>query len=160
MATYVAELTTDVSLADQWDGVDDPLKASYLVNASRRLDQLFEWIGSKYSEAQGMAWPRYNACVDGYLLTSTIIPPAVRDAACEMAIWMMTNDGVISVGQSQAYSKIEVGPIQIDFNEKLATADRKYAPDTVAMILRDYGTLQNPELPGTMSVKVARLIRA
>jgi hypothetical protein len=160
MTTYVTDMVADASVADQWSDLDASVKAAYLVNASKRLDQLFDWIGERYSEAQGMKWPRYNACVDGYLLTSTIIPPAVRDAACEMAVWMMQNDGVISVGQSQAYSKIEVGPIQIDFNQNLATADRKYAPDNVPMMLRDYGSMKNPDLPGAKSIRVVRLVRA
>jgi len=162
MASYVVD--HDASATEEvvgaWDGLEVNQRSAYLVDATRRLDGLMDWIGEKSTLEQNLKWPRINAVVEDFYLDPTMIPPPVIDATCEMAIWLMQNAGVVAVTQSQAYSAIRVGPINIDFNDQLQTAPQQYAPDIIAVLLKDYGQLTNPNLPGTRQIKIARLIRA
>ena len=162
MASYVVDHDASASelVAGAWDALEINQRSAYLVDATRRLDGLMDWIGEKNTLEQNLKWPRVNAVIEDFYLDPTIFPQPVVDATCEMAIWLMQNDGVVAVTQSQAYSAIRVGPINIDFNDRLQTAPQTYAPDIIAILLKDYGQMVNPDLPGTKQIRIARLIRA
>jgi hypothetical protein len=98
--------------------------------------------------------------IDGYIIDSTIVPDAIKDATCELVVWLIGNSGAISQTQDASYDSIKVGPLVIDFNEQVAGSKYKYFPDIIGYIISGYGTLKEPELPSSRSVKVARLIRA
>ncbi len=159
MAAYVANRVPDPSESDAWLDLDAAVKAAYVTNASRSLDGLVDWIGNRYSSSQQLKWPRYGAVVDGFLLDSTVFPQAVKDATCEMVVWYMENDGVVSVTQNDAYSAIKVGPINIDFNTKLSQSSNKYCPDIISIILKDLGIVHMPAVPGSLQAKTVGLIR-
>lgn len=159
MATYVSERMSEAD-ADTWNSLDAASKARYLVNATRTLDSVVDWIGDRYSEAQKLKWPRISARVDGYLIDYLTFPTPVKHATCELAFWMASNDGATAVRQQAAFDSVKVGPININFNEQVGGSLDKYFPDSVAIILKDYGTITNPSLPGTRQVKMARLLRA
>jgi hypothetical protein len=159
MVTYLAN-QAPVEIYDAWDSLEAQQRAMYLVNAARTLDGLVEWIGVTYDSNQKMKWPRRDAYVDGHLLDSTTVPQKVVDAQCEMAIWLMQSSGAVSVQQSDAYSAISVGPIRIHYNQQMASSPDQYYPDVVAILLADYGQINQPNLPGARSLKIARLQRA
>ena len=160
MDTYVTDRVPDPAVKVAWDALTDPLQAMYLVNATRALDSVCDWIGYRYSRDQKLDWPRYDAWIEGYLLDVVTFPQAVIDAACEMAIWSMQNAGLVSVSQNASFDSIKVGPIAIDFNEGVGGVSEKYFPDIIAMILRDYAGFSNPQLPNSQQLKTVKLIRA
>lgn len=157
---YVTTRIVDTVVQTAWEELDDEMKGTYLVNASRTLDNLCEWIGDKYSRDQGLDWPRVNAYVDGYVVDQITFPRPVVEAAIEMAVWSMTNSGSISVGSNSQFDSIKVGPIAIDFNESAGIASSKYFPDIVSMLLKDYGGIAQPELPSNTMMKQVTLVRA
>lgn len=159
MVTYVANQATS-EVNDAWTDLEAQQKAMYLVNATRTLDGLVEWIGDQYSSTQKLKWPRSNAQVEGYTLDSTTFPQKVVDATCEMAIWLMQSDGAVAVKQPDAYSEIAVGPIRINYNPQMASSANQYYPDVLAILLADLGQIHQPNLPGSNSLKLARLQRA
>jgi hypothetical protein len=53
-----------------------------------------------------------------------------------------------------------VGPIRIHYNPQMASSPDQYYPDVVAILLADYGQINQPNLPGARSLKIARLQRA
>ena len=160
MDDYVADRVPDPAVKVAWDALTDPQQAMYLVNATRSIDSYASWIGRKYTREQSLDWPRYDAWVDGYMLEVSIVPPAVIEATCEMVVWMMQNAGVVAVQQNAAFDSIKVGPIALDFNEGAGGSKEKYFPDIVAVILGDLGTMSNPTLPSSTSVRVVRISRA
>lgn len=160
MADYVLTRVPNLSLANAWDNLDTDRKNLFLVNATRAIDSYVEWIGDKYSRDQRLDWPRINAVVDGFLLDEVSFPQPVIEATYEMAMWMMANSGEVYVDQSSSYDSIKVGPITIDFNQQALGSAKQYFPDIVAALLKDLGTLQNPDLPGQNVLKQARLHRA
>jgi hypothetical protein len=160
MLTYVTDRVPDPAVLTAWEALSDELQALYLVNATRSLDFMFEWIGDRYSRDQKLDWPRTSAFVDGFLLDQITFPQPIIEATCEMAIWSMQNAGLIAVQQNASYDSIKVGPINIDFNEQVGGASQKYAPDIVAYLLTDYGTLSDPNVPSANRMRVVRTNRA
>jgi hypothetical protein len=162
MATYVSQKLVDEAgvAVDSWNDLESPVKAAYVVNATRRLDGLVDWIGDRYFKDQKLMWPRVNAWFDSFLLDNTVFPQAVKDATCEMAFWLAQNDGVISTTPDDSYDSIKVGPININFNTKTSRGPNQYAPDSVAILLKGYGVLNNPDIPGASRLKIVRLSRA
>jgi len=161
METYVAERVTDATAKATWLALTSALKAAYLVNATRAIDTVADFIGYQYSRDQKLKWPRYDAWVEGYLLDVTTFPHQVRDATAEMALWIASNGGAMFVQQAgAAFDAIKVGPINIDFNEYGNGPQFKYFPDIVAYLLRDIADVTNPPIPGSAMVKTVRLIRA
>lgn len=156
---YVATRVPDAAVQAAWEAITDELKGAYLVNASRTLDALCDWIGDKYSADQGLRWPRSNAYVDGFLLSSTTFPEAVMEATVEMAVWSMTNEGEVSTNSNAQYDSIKVGPIAIDFNEGADIPAKSYYPDIVAMLLRDYGGITPPDSASGNVLKQVYLVR-
>lgn len=157
---YVVTRVVDAEIQDTWDSLDTEVKATYLVNASRTLDNLCQWIGDKYSRDQGLKWPRVNAYVDGYVVDQITFPRPVVEATIEMALWLMANSGDVGVASNSQYDSIKVGPIAIDFNEAAGIASTSYFPDIVAMLLKDYGGINQPNLPSNTMLKQATLVRA
>lgn len=159
MLTYVTERVPDAAVLTAWNALSTPQKSMYVVNATRSIDSISEWIGSKYSRDQKLDWPRYDAWVDGYMLDVTIVPDAVKEATYEMAIWSMQNAGLVAVSQNYGFDSIKVGPINIDFNESAGGSKDQYFPDVVAMILEDLASVSNPQVPGSRTIKMAKLFR-
>lgn len=160
IADYVSTRVANPTVATAWEDLDTEVQSMYLVNATRAIDMYVEWIGDKYSRDQRLDWPRVNAYVDSYLVDQITFPQPIVEATYEMALWMMTNAGEVYVDQSSSYDAIKVGPITIDFNQQALGSARQYFPDIVAAILKDYGTIENPDLPGQMKLKLATLHRA
>jgi hypothetical protein len=74
-------------LATAWAAALTASQQAALIRASAYLDATYEWAtGIKYTETQGLAWPRSGA-VDrhGYDIDSDELPQAVKDATCELA---------------------------------------------------------------------------
>ena len=160
MQSYVDDRVVDRDAKVLWASVSADLKAAYLVNATRFLDDSCTWIGDRYSRDQRLKWPRYNAYVDGWLLDQVTFPNQVVEATCEMALWMAQQAGETSVTQNAQFSALEVGPLRIDFNEAAGGSAKQYFPDVVAILLKDVGSIENPDLPSTSKLKVVRLDRA
>lgn len=158
--SYATDVVMDPLVGPTWDNLDTDVKAKYLINATRTIDNLFEWIGDKYSRDQKLNWPRTNAWVQTWLLSSVDVPDPIKWATIEMAIWLMQNDGVMPQSTNFALDKVAVGPIKIDFNEATGGSSEQFMPDNVIILLQDYGTARNPNKPGAMQVKMARLYRA
>lgn len=160
MDQYVLDRVISSVSKAAWAALNTESKALYLVNATRTLDSLASWIGQKYSRDQRLDWPRFDAVIDGYYVDSTTFPIPVVEATCEMAMWSVNNSGAVAVQQNAAFNAIKVGPISIDFNERVGGTSDKYFPDIVPMILADYGSFTTPDLPGANKIKTVRLTRA
>lgn len=160
MDDYVTVRVYDPAVKVAWDALSDGLQATYIVNATRFINEAVDWIGHKYSRDQLLKWPRYDAYVDGYLLDVTSIPPKLKEAVAEMLLFTLANDGNISVREQESLDSIKVGPINVRFNDKTGQPANRYFPDIVGYLLKDLGTLNNPNLPGANIIKTVRLIRA
>ena len=157
---YVATRVQVTASRTAWAALTADDKAMYLINASRALDSFFDWVGDRYSRDQGLKWPRANAYVDGWLLDNITFPRQVIEATIEMAVWSMENSGATVVTGNAQFDSIEVGPINIDFNESSGLPARTYFPDVIVMLLKGFGNANNPDVPSAGRMRIATLVRS
>lgn len=162
MMTYVNDRVADQTVVDAWTALSDDDKAMYLVNSARSLDSFADWNGLKYSRDQQLKWPRTDVWIEEFWVDNTTFPIPVIQAACELALFMMTNDGATSVSSGGVFDSIGVGPLRIDFNNgsPVNATGTKFYPDILPILLKDYGSLEPPDVPGSNRLKQVRLTRA
>lgn len=102
-----------------WSAVIDATKEIVLIEATRLLDQFFDWNGEiDSSSTQSLRWPRIKAYdADGRVIDETIVPVLVKNATCELAYYINTTGGFDL--SENALDKVKVGPITIDFSQSV-----------------------------------------
>lgn len=101
---------------DAFDAAEPDEKVRALLMAARRLDQE-QWLGSRASTTQALAWPRSGApkrdadSWSTYYLT-TEIPQAIKDAQCELALSLL--DG-FDDGEEDAIDSFSADGVSVKF---------------------------------------------
>lgn len=157
---YVLNRIMDTDVQDAWGNLDQPVQVALIVNASRSLDAICVWIGEQYSRDQLLRWPRTNAWIENFQLDVTTTPTPVKESTAEMALWLMGTKGATSIQGQEAFERIWVGPIKLQFNDQSGSPATRYMPDIVAQILVDYATFEAPGTPGGNRARMAHLSRA
>lgn len=67
------------------------------------------WKGTKTSSTQALDWPRYDVCVEEYLVGSNVVPAKVKSACIEMAFRAASGD--LLADQGAQVQSVTVGPI-------------------------------------------------
>jgi hypothetical protein len=160
--TYVADQVSDASVGATWQALSPELKALYVVRATEFLDSLVSWNGDRWSLTQNLKWPRFNVFVDGYYLQIGLVaPPKVKYATVELALFLMQQSNATSEANTNVlYNAVTVGPLKIDFNNVGTGPANKFFPDIVAILIKDLGIIDNPDLPNTNRLKQVKLTRA
>jgi len=95
-----------------WDVLtSDEAKNVALVSACRRIDQE-EFSGVRSSLEQALAWPRWGASADGIRVDSQEIPQRVKNAQCELALFMLQSDLLADTGL-EGFERVKVGPLEV-----------------------------------------------
>jgi len=120
-----------------WTGSNDDTKEAALMWASSLLDQLVDWYGSKYTEAQAMRWPRSGVYdIDGYAIGSSEIPQFLKDATSEYARLLIAED-VTAVNDLAGFKSVKVDVIKIEIDKW----DRASSiPPLVWDMVKNYGS--------------------
>jgi len=82
---------TEVGLT-AWTGLD-AVKETALIKAQRFITQCYRgsWKGRRYTETQALDWPRNDVWdQDGYLVSYSTIPAALKEAQVELAVRALT----------------------------------------------------------------------
>lgn len=127
-------------------------KEKALRQAARILDNYVEWKGVKTDEAQAMAWPRQyvpdpeyreidyaNFYFDAgdYFLPENAIPQRIKDAQCELALHLLSQDSQ-TVPDTAGYSQIEVeGAVNLSVDKQDRT---DVIPQYIWRIVYQFGT--------------------
>ncbi len=159
--TYASRATCDAFAESRlystaWTSATDANKDAALVQATRTIDQEIQFAGYRANELQALQWPRaecpdpdappvggYGGMVhprfsSGQFVDSTIVPRAIVDACCELAIQMLAGD---RTGDSQAegVKRIDLaGAIEIEF--KSGESAPLLIPRDVLNTLAKYGS--------------------
>ena len=161
--TYVADKVAVTAVVTQWSALANADKDMYLVRATEFLDGLVTWFGDRYTSDQKLKWPRINFYVEGLLFDFglTTAPPKVKYATVEMALFLMQQENATwEANENVTYDAVEIGPLKIDFNTAGTGAATRYFPDILPILLKDLGTIEDPDLPKTNRLKIAKLVRA
>lgn len=94
---------------DAWDGANDQTREAALLMACQRLEQE-DYVGIVVSDTQALKWPRKKN-TNGDLIRTypiTSIPKPIKDAQCEVALWILKTAGTAAVTPG-AVESIKIG---------------------------------------------------
>lgn len=121
--------------ADKWGEYTTIQKQQLLVTATKKLDTCV-YGGVKSKAIQALAWPRRSVIdIDGYVLSDVIIPTKLKEATCEMAYWIWTEeDRLLSDTDLLQVDTYSVGPMNLSINKQ-----RINFPPKVEELLKSIG---------------------
>lgn len=140
---------------ESWTAYTTAQKEAALRLATRHLDAE-DWKGERsYTrEANSLRLPRRNLYDrDGELISSTVVPPEIQIATCELALEML--DVNLGEGDPQVLEKLEVGSIALTYGGTTTNSARYQTryPGIVQALIAPY-------LLPTRFGSVATLVRA
>lgn len=141
--------------AAHWENLPENVKNAALEQASRILDESFDWKGEPAAEGQPLRWPRKNVTdPDGLPVDPAEIPQQIRNAAMEQALYrtdpVRSVSGVFRTGGIKAAS---AGAMSLSFD---GTETGKRLAPSVASIVRGFGVLRSS---GGVPAKCGQTIR-
>lgn len=131
-----------------WADVEESTRESYLMWATRLLDQRAFFVGSKTDEDSALRWPRQGVIDrDGLLLASDEIPKGIKDATVEIAYHLFSQsvDPSAPPSTSAAASgikKIVAAEVSIEYQDAAnLVSNNNLFPGGINRILSPYGSL-------------------
>lgn len=115
-----------------------------LVRASKYLDNMVAWNGTRVDDESGLRWPRagvYDA--DGFEIPSDVIPFVLQDAVCEFFGYLLTSDWT-APEDSRGLKQIEVDSINLRWADNYV---RPSMPDYLVAMLAALGNVNNGVRP-------------
>lgn len=108
----------DTLRSSRWTAVDVNTKSAALIDATRYLDRL-NWIGTKTSSAQPLAWPR-SGVVDkeGNVVDGGTVPSFIKEATYEVALRLAEDPSIIDNFSNQTgdnTKRVKAGDVEAEF---------------------------------------------
>lgn len=117
----------------EWAAADVATQEAAMRWAAKLLDQE-KWKGTRTDEAQALRWPRaWVEDVDGYGIDSDVVPRFLKEAQSELAFLLLKADRTADSG-TEGFSRLKVGPIELDVDKEDRQALRAIGPAVYAMI--------------------------
>jgi len=103
-----------------WTGTDAAKEAA-LRRATSYIDGTYRgrWKGTRADADQALAWPRTSVLdEDGFAVSTTIIPTAVKRATYEAALRELVDPGSLSpdLARGGDIKREKVGPIEVEYS--------------------------------------------
>ena len=95
---------------EDWSSFSDEEKEVALVNATSYIDNTYrqQWIGTRATRDQALSWIRYNAMdSDGWILSSSAIPPRLKNAVSEIAFVYADNPDIDLYAADQSLQTVK-----------------------------------------------------
>jgi hypothetical protein len=130
-----------------WLALSQSEKESFLIFATRFLDQNVSYKGSKASTTQALRWPRYYAedC-DGQIYLETELPRPIRNATIELAAYFAVNTTInpaAPVSSSGGLSKLKVDVVTLVWKDETeSSAVANSYPTHISTTLECLGILK------------------
>jgi len=130
-------------------------KEKALIWATRLLDDMMIWHGSKRTTTQALRWPRSGVLkADGDWYGFDAIPEILERATSELALHLLGTDRFKLPGMlGQGISKAKIGPLEV-----VADSGQREAlvPQNILSILSPLGRLEPEAQVGTRILPIAR----
>jgi hypothetical protein len=96
----------------EWTDASNDNKDAALVMATLRLDQE-EWVGTRSSITQNIAWPRIGVYVDGIYQDSAAIPRQIEEATYELALAILKDTTFLADTGLEGFEKVKLGELDV-----------------------------------------------
>jgi len=121
-----------------WAALTDADAEVYIRKATDWVDRTYSFIGDKATAAQRLKWPRTDAVVESFTLSSTEIPWQVEEATAQVAemfrLGTYDMEGIVTDDAAAiSKQKVDVIEVQYDTSKRLGSGD---IPSHVYEILR------------------------
>lgn len=119
-------------VANDWAAATVDQQNAALVQATRMLDTIMDWKGLRKTYAQPLQWPRaWMSDRENWLVDPNTIPPKLRDACCEFAIRLISDDRAADAG-GLSPETVKAGSLD------LGQLRRRPIPASVLEMVREY----------------------
>lgn len=137
--SYISEADADVYIekhlyGTSFSGSSD--KVAALQMATRLIDSYFKFEGRKVNDTQALEFPRFDITDrSGFLIESTTIPTALKDATAELANRLIASDRTADPA-GKGFKNLKAGSLDMtpDTTDKVTVL-----PDTVVKMLSPFG---------------------
>lgn len=94
-----------------WLSLDEPKKQASLIQATQIIDSK-NYNGQKTLPNQPLRFPRKNIIYDGEYLKSDEIPLKIKQATCELAIHLLSED-VTAPSELGGFERVKLGVLEV-----------------------------------------------
>jgi len=98
-----------------WATLTNTEKEQAIVRATDFMQQVYSWKGSRKTDTQALAWPRYYVERDNGYYPSDAIPNEVKNACAELAFKAAGGD--LSPDIAQRVIREKIGPIEVEYDK-------------------------------------------
>jgi uncharacterized heparinase superfamily protein len=143
---YASSYFTTHVYGSTWFTYSSTLRETALITATRMLDDYIRWKGYKVDEDQALRWPRYGVYdLDGFDIVSSVVPPVVKQATCELATYLRAQKAAGSdpsaSPDTKGYKRLKVGDLEIEV-DKDDRDSGSVLPDPVIIMLEPFGIIR------------------
>lgn len=102
---------------------DDTAREQALRRATAYMEQAYRlrWTGCRISVSQALSWPRWNVFLEGFSVSSTIVPADIANACADLALKAAA--GELNADLTRGVVRKKVGPLETEFD--------RYSPQSV-----------------------------
>lgn len=126
----------------------DTIREQCLRQATAYMEQAYRqrWTGYRVSISQALSWPRWNVFLDGFSVSSTIVPAEIANACADLALKAAA--GNLNADLTRGVVRKKVGPLETEYD--------RFSPQQTRF--RSIDMALSPYLKGSSAM--AQLIRA
>lgn len=121
-----AELVTYAANFGRVIPADTPSQEALLRRAALEMNAK-PWKGRTVSSAQTLAWPRYEVCLNKWLLPSDSIPAQIKAGQMALATEIHADDLIDPATRQGAAVRKKVGPLEFEYSAASSTVSKAAA---------------------------------
>ena len=136
-----------------WDAATQERKEIALVMATRLVDDIVTWKGTKAAEVNALDWPRHAVTLEdgNFVVDDNVIPLPLIHATAEMARLLLATDRTADAG-TDGFSKMKAGSLELVV-DNTTKPENEIVTDSVWLLIADYA-LERASRGGTIATLV------
>lgn len=87
-----------------------------------------QYVGSVVEPLQSLSWPRIDAVIAGYAWPSDEIPPQLKNAQMQLALYVKSGIELMPTTSGAFVKREKVGPIETEYSEAIRSDGQPYFP--------------------------------
>ncbi|MDR3124048.1 MAG: hypothetical protein LBU16_09775 [Treponema sp.] len=137
-----------------WEMLDEPEQEAAIIRATRAVDVLYDWLGSRKTLDQGLSWPRFRVMFEGFKIEG--VPAAVQKAAAEAVGLVLEGEEFFSNEADMEVASERVDVIAVTYRVRQA-GEKKEATKFEALNRLVRGLCRTESRSGVGAARVERV---